>query len=110
MSRHAANLPETGETDQWHVTKPTWEARRGALAIIKFLAPEDYPPASLAVTLDRGVELEWQKGQKTLAIEVDADGSLEILASVASNPIFEGKLKEPDFRVSRFFYWLDALP
>ena len=107
--RHAANLP-TNSSDPWQVKRPSREAKRTALVVIKYHAPSYIQVSGLAVTLDEGIEFQWQNGRKMLAIEVMADGSLEILESVEGQPVHEDKLPEPDYRVNRYFGWLDSIP
>jgi hypothetical protein len=105
IHRHASELPDAGPT-AWHVSKPSLEARQNALHIIRFVPEGFAAPAELAVTLERGIELEWCLGSKELTIDVLADGSLEILKTVHGDPVEEKKLPKADFRLGSAFDWL----
>ena|SRR6266436_7533866 len=106
IKEHAANLLETPET-RWHVARPMTEALNSALLVITS-APVNVVPVELAVTLDRGIELDWRNGPKELEIEVLSDGSLEILQSVDGNALNESKLPKPDLSLlGEAFAWLE---
>jgi hypothetical protein len=106
IKEHAVTLPETPKT-RWHVARPKSEALDSALFIIGN-APLSSVPVELAVTLDRGIELDWRNGPKELEIEVLSDGSLEILQSVNGNAINERKLPKPDLSLlAEAFVWLE---
>lgn len=106
IKQHAAKLSVTAET-RWHVARPMPKALNSALLVI-ISAPLSFAPVELAVTLDRGVELDWRNGPKELEIEVLSDGSLEILQSVDGNAINERKLPQPDLSLlDEAFGWLE---
>ena len=105
IHHHTGDMPDTAAT-RWHISKPSLEARQNALRILRFI-PEGFAvPVELAVTIDRGIELEWCVGSKELTIDIQADGSLEILRTLAGNPIEEKKLSKADFRLGSAFDWL----
>lgn len=106
IHRHASELPEEPPS-KWHVGKPSLLARTHALHIIRFI-PAGFVPVELGVTLDRGIELDLQKGKKQLEIELLADGSVEIVRCVEGEPVGERKLPEPDWRLGDAFVWLES--
>jgi hypothetical protein len=61
----------------------------------------------LGITPNRGIELDWRKGEKELEIEVLPDGSIEILRYLAGATINETKMQEPDWRLAEAFVWLE---
>jgi hypothetical protein len=108
VQNQAANLPAKPQT-HWHVPRPSTQAQENALFIIRQV-PSDLVPIELAVTLDHGIELDWQNGHKGLEIEVLSDGSLEVLRCLNGEPVSESKLPEPDWsRLGEAFVWLGKL-
>jgi hypothetical protein len=107
IHHHQDNIPENPE-HPWQVSRPSRWARQNALRILRFV-PIDFIPVELAVTLDRGIELEWLNGPRELTIEVLSNGSLEILKCVDGAAIEEKRLEVPDWRLGNVFNWIKPL-
>jgi hypothetical protein len=99
LRRHRCETP-------YHLAKPSLQARANALHIISRHVPTDFVPVELGITPNRGIELDWRKGEKELEIEVLPDGSIEILRYLAGTTINETKMQEPDWRLAEAFVWL----
>jgi hypothetical protein len=101
----ASELPEVSPNQ--HIAKPSLQARANALHIIIRHVPTDFVPVELGITSNRGIELDWRKGEKELEIEVLPDGSIEVLRCLAGTKINESKMQRPDWRLGEAFVWLE---
>jgi hypothetical protein len=95
--------PATG----WHVARPSIEARAHALQIVRDFADANFVPTALNITLDRGIELDWQRGRKTVELEILADGSIELSKCVDGVAISEITLEKPGWRINEAFDWIE---
>jgi hypothetical protein len=102
---HASALPDPAPSG-YHAGRPTPEAQQHALEIIRSLPDGFFALSELAVTLERGIELEWRNGDKELTIDILDNGSLEILHSTADTITEQRTLPRPDWRLGSSFDWL----
>lgn len=105
------DLPE--DWDRPQSKKPTVEAINGALGYIERVAGLEFfivDAPFIAPLSNGGVQLEWDRGQRQLEIEVLPDGSARFLISDAG-AIFEGDLNTPSSpSVKSLLGWLAATP
>ena len=104
IHEHASSLPEP--PTKYHAPRPSTIAQQHALEIIRSLPDGFFALSELAVTHERGIELEWRNGEKELTIDIIEDGSLEILHCTADEISEERTLPRPDWRLGRSFDWL----
>jgi len=113
--QHALALKDLPDTwDRPGSRKPTIPAINAALKYIEGVAELELfvlGAPFIAPMSDGGVQLEWERGQRQLEIELLPDGSARFLASDAGE-ITEGELgpmlSPPD--VKSLFGWLAAAP
>jgi hypothetical protein len=93
--------------------RPTIEAINGALRYIELVAGLEFfviDAPFIAPLSNGGVQLEWDRGQRQLEIEVLPDGSAQFLISDAGE-IREGALNAPTSpSVKALLGWLAASP
>jgi hypothetical protein len=104
---HASAIPEPAPTN-YHAPRPSTLAQKYALEIIRGLPDGFFAMSELAVTHERGIELEWRNDTKELTIEILEDGSLEILHCQNDEVVRERTLPRPDWRLGSSFDWLAA--
>jgi hypothetical protein len=67
---------------------------------------EGLPEPAVVATPDRGIEFEWRRADRMLAIEVLYDGSIEFLTVENAEPVEEGVLSAIDGRLVTLSRWL----
>jgi hypothetical protein len=78
-----------------------------ALVVIG-IVPPSLVPVELAVTLDRGIELDWRNGTLELEIEILSDGSIEMIQSRDGNVANKRQMSKPDLSLlGEAFVWLE---
>ena len=105
IHNHASALPDPSSS-RYHAPRPSTLAQQNALHIIRYLPDGFFALSELAVTHERGIELEWRNDTKELTIEVLEDGSLEILQYQNDQIVSEKMLPRPDWRLGSSFDWL----
>jgi hypothetical protein len=98
-------IPETPESN-WHVGQPTYDARIAALQLLREEIPDDLIPIAINVTRDRGIQLEWQNGDKELDLEILPDGTIEASRWKGDDLEEELALQKSYWRLRPLFEWL----
>jgi hypothetical protein len=83
--------------DGRHAAQLTLAAAQGAVNMLGALLSPDGPPPQFFPLPDGGVQVEWLIADNSIEIEIEGDGSVQILAmNAAGELIAEGELTDPD--------------
>jgi len=98
-------LPAQARSDM-HAVRPTKKALASAHSLVDLLgAGEPAPQPTVVATPDKGIELEWRRGSRMVAVCFLPDGSVETLKA-EGNQVEETQLSKVNGRVIALIRWL----
>jgi hypothetical protein len=76
----------------WRARRPTALAYKTAVSLISQLTEHDLPLPRIAPDREGGFQLEWEKGECAVEINVGPGGALELLRTKAGRDIDNGRV------------------